>query len=96
MSFLKRIFGGAPANAGSTGRVVAEEEYEGHRIEAVPMKEGDQWRLAARVSKAFGEETATHDLIRADLFQSAEDAARHALAKGRQVIDEQGDHIYRR
>lgn len=97
MSFLKRIFGGAPANSGSAGgNVVAEEEYQGHRIEATPMKEGDQWRLCARVSKAFGDETLSHDLIRADLFQSAEDAARHSLSKARQVIDESGDHIYQR
>ena len=97
MSFLKRIFGGAPANPGQAGdRIVATEEYQGHLIEATPMKEGEQWRLAARVSKAFGDDTMTHDVIRADLFQSAEDAARHALAKARQVIDEQGDHIYRR
>lgn len=97
MSFLKRIFGGSPANPGSNGAsVVAEEEYQGHRIEATPMKEGDQWRLSARVSKAFGDETLSHDVIRADLFQSAEDAARHSLAKARQVIDESGDHIYQR
>ena len=97
MSFLKRIFGGSPANPGSGGgAVVAEEEYKGHRIEATPMKEGDQYRLCARVSKSFGDDTLTHDVIRADLFQSAEDAARHALSKARQVIDESGDHIYRR
>ena len=97
MSFLKRIFGGAPANPGGEGdRVVAEEEYQGHRIEAMPMKEGGQWRLRARVSKAFGDGTLQHDVIRADLFQSAEDAARHALAKGRQVIDESGDRLYQR
>ena len=97
MSFLKRIFGGAPANPGSAGpTVVAEEEYKGHRIEATPMKEGEQWRLAARVSKAFGDEVMEHEVIRADLFGSAQDAARHSLAKARQVIDEQGDHIYGR
>ena len=97
MSFLKRSFGGGPANSGSAGaNVVAEEEYQGHRIEATPMKEGDQWRLAARVSKTFGDDTMEHEVIRADLFTSAEDAGRHALAKARQVIDEQGDHIYRR
>ena len=94
MSFLKRFFSGSPGNAGSS--VVAEEEYQGHRIEATPMKEGDQYRLCARVSKSFGDETLTHDVIRADLFQSAEDAARHSLVKARQVIDESGDHIYRR
>lgn len=97
MSFIKRIFGGAPANPGSAGgSVVAQEEYQGHLIEATPMKEGDQWRLAARVSKAFGDDTLTHEVIRADLFGSAQDAARHALSKARQVIDESGDHIYKR
>ena len=92
MSFLKRIFGGAPSEP--TARVVAQETYEGHLIEATPMKEGGQWRLCAQLSKAVGEETKRHELIRADLFQSETDAATAAVAKGRQVIDEQGDRLY--
>ena len=93
MSFLKRIFGGGSA-AEPARRVAAEDTYEGHRIEATPMKEGAQWRLCAQLSKEVGGEARTHQLIRADLFQSENDAATAAIAKARQVIDEQGDRLY--
>ena len=93
MSFLKRIFGGGSAGP-AADRAVAEETYEGHRIEATPMKEGSQWRLCARLTKTIGDDARTHQLIRADLFQSETDAATAAIAKARQVIDEQGDRLY--
>ena len=94
MSFFSRLFGGGAA-ASSEPTVMAEEDYQGHHIAATPMKEGDQWRLCATVSKEIDGETRTHDVIRADLFASADDAARYAVTKAKQVIDEQGDGIYR-
>ena len=95
MSFLKKLFGGGgEASAPAEPKVAAEETYEGFRIAATPMKEGAQYRLAAEVSKEIGGETRTHRLVRADLFASEEDAARFALVKARQMIDEQGEAIF--
>jgi hypothetical protein len=35
-----------------------------------------------------------HKFIRADRFASIDDAADTALRKGRQLVDEQGEHIF--
>ncbi len=95
MSFLKRIFGGGTAaTEPSAPRVAAEETYEGFAIAATPMAEGGQYRLAATITKEIGGETKTHRLIRADLFASEEEAARFALIKARQVVDEQGERLF--
>jgi phosphoribosylformylglycinamidine synthase len=40
-------------------------------------------------------ERREHRLVRADLLSSQDEAARYAIAKARQVIDESGDAIYR-
>ncbi|MEM7567801.1 MAG: HlyU family transcriptional regulator [Pseudomonadota bacterium] len=95
MSFLKKLFGGGSSGgAPAEPSVVDTETYEGHLIEAMPEPEGGQYRLRARLSKTIGEETKTHDLIRADLLGSADEAASYAIRKARQVIDEQGDRLY--
>ena len=94
MSFLSRLFGGTKSDSAKAPAVVEREDYEGHLIEAMPQAEAGQWRLRARLSKSIDGERRTHDLIRADLLPSAEEAARQALAKGRLVIDEMGDRLY--
>jgi hypothetical protein len=35
-----------------------------------------------------------HRFIRADRFAALEDAANHALVKGRQIVDEQGERMF--
>lgn len=93
MSFLKRLFGGSSAPAGP--KVAAEETYEGFHIAATPMPEGGQYRLAANLSKNVDGEERTHRLIRADLFTSEDEAATFAIRKAKQMIDEQGERLFR-
>ena len=92
MSFLKRLFGGSTASADPAP--AAEEVIEGVRVVATPMPEGGQFRLAATLSKEIGGETREHRLVRADLFQSRDEAARMAIRKAEQVIAEQGDRLF--
>ncbi|MCD1642035.1 HlyU family transcriptional regulator [Aurantimonas coralicida] len=95
MSFLKKLFGGGSApSVPKPARVAAEETYDGFHIAATPIAEGGQFRLCATITRTIDGETRTHRLVRADLFQSEEEAARFALMKGRQVIDEQGEAIF--
>ena len=91
MSFLKRLFGGGAAAAPAFGTV----EHEGFTIQPEPMPEGGQYRLAAVISKEINGEVRTHRLIRADLFTDADQAAEFAVTKAKQVIGEQGDHLFR-
>ena len=86
MSILSRLFGGG----GGTQSSQSTETYEGFTIILEPMKDGGSWRLAARIEKEIDGETKSHQLIRADTFQSADEASSAALVKAKQVIDEQG------
>ena len=93
MRFFSNLFGGSKEPAAPS--VAATETIEGVTVEATPMPEGGQFRLAARLSKEIDGETREHQLIRADLFQSRDEAASMAMQKARQVIAEQGDGLFR-
>ena len=93
MGFFSNLFGGGSKEP-KAAAVAQTETIEGVLVEATPMPEGGQFRLAARLSKDSGGETKEHTLIRADLFQTREEAARMAMQKARQVIAEQGDRLF--
>ena len=93
MSFLRRLFGGGP-DATATATTAEAVEYKGFAIEAAPMPEGGQYRLAANVSKEIDGERRTHRLIRADVFPTQEQASEFAVRKAKQMIDEQGERLF--
>jgi len=89
MSLLSRLFGGKPKEATETF-----ETYQEMRIYPTPMREGSHYRLAARIEKDVDGEIRTHDVIRADTFESHDQAASASIAKAKQVIDEQGNRLF--
>jgi hypothetical protein len=98
---LSKIFGGL--FGGSSGDEVPDQKvvgepviYEGYKIEAMPRKDGSQWQLYGRISKGEGDSQQVHELIRADYFSGLEEAVSFTLRKAQQVIDEQGDKIFRK
>ncbi|MBO0902670.1 HlyU family transcriptional regulator [Jiella sonneratiae] len=96
MSFLKKLFGSSGRDGAQAEPKVADSrDYEGFTIKATPMPEGGQFRLAAIIEKDVGGETKSHRMIRADLFASKDDATAFAFRKAEQVIDEQGEAIFR-
>lgn len=93
MSLLSRLFGGKPGKpdgAATPEPAGAAEDYKGFRIIPRPIREGGQFRVAARIEK----DGCAHELIRADTTSSLEDATRLSLAKARQMIDEQGERLF--
>lgn len=88
MSLFSRLFGGGSAPEPEP------QTHEGFTIYPEPQPDGSRFRLAARIEKAIGGEVRTHQLIRADVFDSREAAEEAAIRKARQVIDEQGDRIF--
>ena len=93
MGFLKKLFGG-----GASARTPSEadlDSYQGFTIVADPVPEGGQYRLAGTISKEMDGETKDHRLIRADIFTSRDEAVQFTLRKARQVIDEQGERMFR-
>lgn len=94
MSFLSKLFGrAAPEPAAPASR---EIEHKGFTIRAEPYAaEGGQFQTAGTVTKEVGGEVKTHRFVRADRFGSVEDALDFSLGKGRQIVDEQGERLFR-
>ena len=93
MSFLKKLFGmGGSESAAAPGQT---ETYKDFTIVPHPQKEGGQYRLAGTISKSIDGETRTHSLIRADLFVNKDEAEQVTIRKAKQVIDEQGDRLFK-
>ncbi|HUH77681.1 MAG TPA: HlyU family transcriptional regulator [Devosia sp.] len=97
MSFLKKLFGGADTQtkAPAGDKILGEEEYKSFLIKAVEMKVGSELQLAGKIEKEIAGELKSYSFIRADRMSSREDVTAMALSKGRQIIDEQGEQIFR-
>ena len=91
MSFWKNLFGG-----GEPRQAAPEpgEEYKGFTIRPTPMPVGSEFQLAGRIEKEIDGELKTYDFVRADRMSSRDDAVSLAVAKGRQIIDEQGEGLF--
>ncbi len=90
---LRRFLGGGrPAGEPERGEAV---EYRGYRIVPLVRPQGGQYLTCALIEKDFPEGSKRHELIRADTHASADEAKAFAIRKARQVIDEQGDRLFR-
>jgi hypothetical protein len=92
MPFWDRLFGKGTAEEPASA---PSEEHKGFRITPKPIRDGGQYRVAARIEKEVGGVLRVHDLVRADTLASPDEAKALSLAKARQMIDEQGDGIFR-
>ena len=97
MSFFKRLFGGGEATEADPGeaKTTAEIQHAGFTIRAQPYKAEGGYQTAGIVSNGEGEHKREHRFIRADRFPAIEDATDFALRKGRQLVDEQGERMFR-
>lgn len=94
LSFLKSLLGGG-ASAGPERTAAAKQtEHRGFIIEARPYKEGGQYQACGLIRKDMDGVVKEHKFIRADRFTTLEDAADFSLAKGRQIVDEQGERLF--
>lgn len=92
--FLGRLFGGGGGADAAPERGPALD-YKGFTIAAEFRRQGSQWLTAGVISKGVGAETQEHHFIRAETHASRDDAADFALVKGRQIVDELGDRVFR-
>jgi len=89
MSLFKKLFGAsAPPEP-------VFETYQGYRITATPQRDGSDYRIAATIEKEVDGETLVHNLIRADTIADLQAAEAASIAKAKQMIDQQGDGIFR-
>lgn len=95
MSFLKKLFGGGKDSQGQGAPAVdAEEEYQGFLIKAMLMRAGGEYQICGTIEKDIDGEVRSYKFIRADKFTNKDDCAQTTLAKGRQIIDEQGKTLF--
>lgn len=92
MSFWKNLFGGGGSSAEAAP--APGEEYKGFIVRATPMAVGSEYQLAGTIEKTVGDELKSYKFVRADRMSSRDEATSFALAKGRQIIDEQGDGMF--
>ena len=92
MPFWKNLFGG-----GGEAKPVESpaEVYKGYTIRATPGRAGSEYQLSGKIEKEIGGELKSYSFVRADRMSSLDDVTTMALAKARQIIDEQGDGIFR-
>jgi hypothetical protein len=81
---------GAP-NAAS----VATVDYKGYRIRPAPYRSGSQYQTAGSIEKDTPEGVKEHRFVRADTYASHEDAVAFTVQKAKQMIDLQGDRMFR-
>ena len=91
MSFFKKLFGRSEQTIEPSPSI----EHKGYLITATPIPEGGQFRLCADITREIEGQLNTHRMIRADIFPSKDDAIEASYRKGKQMIDEQGDRIFR-
>ncbi|SOE08427.1 hypothetical protein SAMN05877838_0145 [Hoeflea halophila] len=94
MDSIRNLFGGGsgsrPPQAAN-----APDRYKDYLIYAEPIAEGGQWRLAGRIVKGEGDAAREHKFIRADISANREEVETMALRKARQIIEEQGDALFK-
>lgn len=84
MSLFSKLFGGGSVPEPES------EIYEGFKITPRPAKEGSRFRIGATIEK----DGQTHQLIRADMLETLEDANQASIRKAKQMIDEQGVRLF--
>ncbi len=93
MSFFRKLFGlgGAPAEAAPAPL----QEYEGFTIAATPFEDGGRFQLCGIITKDIDGEKKEHRFIRADKLGSMDEAVSMTFFKGRQIIDQMGEDVFR-
>jgi hypothetical protein len=70
-------------------------EYNGYRIRPAPYPSKGAYQTAGTIEKEIGGELTEHRFIRAETHPSRDQAIEFSIAKAKQIIDEQGDRIFR-
>jgi hypothetical protein len=90
---LRRLFGGR----GEAGQVAAGEpvEYRGYQITPAPQRQGSGWNTAGVIAKTFEDGLKEQHFVRVDTHASKDDAIAFSITEAQQIIDEQGDRLFR-
>jgi hypothetical protein len=101
MSMLQRLWarltGGGLASGGAPAEPPRLEaiEYNGFRIRPTPYKAAGGWQTAGTIEKDSPEGVKEHSFIRAETHPGLDEAASFAIAKAKQIIDQQGERMFK-
>ena len=90
---LKSLFGGS--GTGSSSSAADPVDYNGYQIQPTPERRDGGWNTAGVISKTIEGEPKEHRFIRVDTHSNLDDAISFSVAKAQQIIDEQGDGLFR-
>ena len=89
---LKSLFGGGTEQAAAAADPV---EYNGFQIQPAPDRRDGGWNTAGVITKTIDGELKEHRFIRVDTHSNLDDAISFSVTKAQQIIDEQGDNVFR-
>ncbi|MEQ8355355.1 MAG: HlyU family transcriptional regulator [Kiloniellaceae bacterium] len=95
MGLFNKLFGSGGKTASGGANEGEAVDYNGFRIHPAAQPQNGQWLTAGVIRKEIDGEVKEHRFLRADTHPSAEAANDFAVIKGRQIIDEQGERIFR-
>jgi hypothetical protein len=95
MGLFSKFFGGGGSSSDGGAQEGDEVDYQGFKITPAAQPQNGQWLTAGVIRKEVGGEVKEHRFLRADTHASAEAANDFAVIKARQIIDEQGERIFR-
>ena len=89
---LKSLFGGSGEAEPAAADAV---DYNGFQIQPAPERKDGGWNTAGVISKTIDGEHKEHRFIRVDTHSNLDDAISFSVTKAQQIIDEQGDLLFR-
>lgn len=91
---LKSLFSGGGGDGGRAA-VADTVDYQGFQIQPAPERRDGGWNTAGIISKTIDGELKENRFIRVDTHSSRDDAISFSIVKAQQIIDEQGDHVFK-
>ncbi|MGP0091645.1 MAG: HlyU family transcriptional regulator [Xanthobacteraceae bacterium] len=98
LSKLKAIWdrlASATGTGESADPPAAAVDYKGYRIRPIPYRTDGHYQTAGIIEKDGPERVREHRFVRADMHPSRDGAIAFTIAKAQQIIDLEGDRIFK-
>lgn len=89
---LKSLFSGGGSEDSPPADTV---EYNGFQIQPAPERKDGGWNTAGMITKTIDGELKENRFIRVDTHSNRDDAISFSITKAQQIIDEQGDLLFK-
>ncbi|MCO6185881.1 HlyU family transcriptional regulator [Rhizobium sp. L1K21] len=93
-SRLGSLFTGRSTDDGGSSGKEAVREINGLTVVAAPIKEGGTYRIAGRIEKEAEGKVMVRSFIRADVFNSPDEAVEFTFRKAEQIIQQNGSTLF--